>query len=110
LQIFRDALEAAGATVRAVSSATEAIRESERSWPDLLVTDLGLPGVDGFELLQTLRSSRQTRGIPAVAVTAYASPDDRLRTLAAGFQAHVSKPIDPVALVSALAAALSAID
>jgi PAS domain S-box-containing protein len=105
LALFRDALEAAGARVRAVTTAADAIREHGERVPDLLVTDLALPGIDGLELLQRIRAT--TPGTPAVAVTGYARFGDRARALGAGFQAHVSKPIDPAAFVRALAAAVS---
>jgi PAS domain S-box-containing protein len=104
---FRDALEAAGASVRAVSSGADALRETAVWKPDLLVTDLGLSGMDGYELLRALRSTPSHPTYPAVAVSAYARHDDRSRALAAGFQAHVAKPIDPVALVHALRTALA---
>jgi CheY-like chemotaxis protein len=110
LAMFHEALEAAGADVWAVSSAAEAIREADRRPPDLLVTDLGLPGMDGYELLQAIRPRGGSRDFPAVAVSAYARLDDRSRALAAGFQAHVSKPIDPALLVRVLALTLSAAD
>jgi CheY-like chemotaxis protein len=106
LALFRDALEDAGASVRAVSSAQDAIRETGDWHPDLLVTDLGLPGMDGYELLRTLRASSAPRRFPAVAVSAYARFDDRSRAIAAGFQAHVAKPVDPAALVRILRTAL----
>ena len=107
LTMFRDALEAAGARVRAVATASEAIHATDTWRPDLLVTDLGLPGMDGYELLQTLRRRAPHQTFPAVAVSAYASRDDRARALAVGFRAHLAKPIDPAALVRALAAAFS---
>ena len=105
LTLFRDALEAAGARVRAVRTATDALREHDNRPPDLLVTDLRLPGMDGLELLEIIRT--KSPNIPAVAVTGYARLGDRARALGAGFQAHVSKPIDPAAFVRALAAAVS---
>jgi len=63
--------------------------------------------MDGYELLQTLRRRGDGHGFPAVAVSAYASADDRSRALAIGFRAHVAKPIDPAALVRALTSALA---
>ncbi len=105
LTLFRDSLEAAGARVRAVMTAADALREHDVRPPDLLVTDLGLPGMDGLELLQIIRA--KSPSIPAVAVTGYARLGDRARALGAGFQAHVAKPIDPASFVQALAAALS---
>ena len=100
LTLFRESLEAAGAAVRAVTSATDAVRENRERPADLLVTDLTLPTMDGFELLRAIRATNPT--IAAVAVTAYARLDDRSRSLAAGFQGHVSKPIDPSAFVRTL--------
>jgi PAS domain S-box-containing protein len=108
LVMFRDALEHAGARVRAVATAADALREMENNPPDLLVTDLGLSGVDGYELLRTIRARHPHRMCAAVAVSAYARLDDRSRALAAGFDAHVAKPIDPAALVDVLRSALAA--
>jgi CheY-like chemotaxis protein len=102
LSMFRDALEDAGAHVRAVGSGPAALRETDGWEPDLLVTDLGLPGMDGYELLRTIRSHPMRGRCPAVAVSAYARSEDRTRAIAAGFQAHVAKPVDPAALVLAL--------
>jgi PAS domain S-box-containing protein len=109
LTLFRDALEQAGARVRAVSSGQAALEVMEEWRPDLLVTDLGLPGMDGYELLQAIRSTHAQAACPAVAVSAYARLDDRSHALAAGFQAHVAKPVDPAGLVTALHCALSSI-
>ena len=107
-EMFGDALEAAGADVRAVATGTEALSVAETWPPDLLVTDLGLPGMDGYELLAAIRTKQPATACPAVAVSAYARLDDRSRALAAGFQAHVAKPIEPSALVSILCNTLSA--
>jgi PAS domain S-box-containing protein len=104
LTMFRDALESAGACVRAVSSGAAALREAGSWKPDILVTDLGLPGMDGYELLRAIRATGSASAYPAVAVSAYARLDDRSRTLAAGFEAHLAKPVDPAALVLALRA------
>jgi CheY-like chemotaxis protein len=104
LTMFRESLEAAGASVRAVTTAADAMREYDQRPPDLVVTDLVLPGTDGFELLRLIREKNP--GIPAVAVTGYARLDDRARALGAGFQAHFAKPVHPSAFVRALAAAV----
>jgi PAS domain S-box-containing protein len=106
LTLFRTALEHAGADVRAVMSGAEALVVVEHWPPDLLVTDLGLPGMDGYELLSAMRSGRSVR-CPAVAVSAYAGADDRSRTRAAGFHTHVAKPVDPATLVEVLALVLA---
>ena len=106
LTMFRDALEGFGAHVRTASNGHDALDVAEAWPPDLLVTDLGLPGMDGYELLRALRAKPSLRPFPAVAVSAYASLDDRARALAAGFHTHVAKPIDPAALARALESAL----
>ena len=110
LEMFHDALEAAGADVRAAATGPAALALAETWPPDLVVTDLGLPGMDGYELLAALRTKRPAASCPAVAVSAYARLDDRSRALATGFQAHVAKPIEPPALVSILCSALSVRD
>jgi CheY-like chemotaxis protein len=110
LEMFRDALETAGADVRAAPSGHAALAVAETWPPDLVVTDLGLPGMDGYELLAAIRKTRHAAACPAVAVSAYARMDDRSRALAAGFQAHVAKPIEPSALVSILCSALTVSD
>ena len=108
LTLFRDALVGTGAHVRAVANGLDALRELENWQPDLLVTDLGLPGMDGYELVRAIRDKRPD--LPAVAVSAYARADDRERALAAGFIAHIAKPIDPLSLVRVLATSLSPAD
>jgi CheY-like chemotaxis protein len=69
-----------------------------------MLSDIGLPGESGYDLIQRVRALGQGGGgkIPAIAVTAYASERDRKRALAAGFQEHIAKPIDPADLVSAI--------
>ena len=108
LTMFRDALAGTGAYVRAVTSGVDALRELESWQPDLLVTDLGLPGMDGYELFRALQQTDRT--FPAVAVSAYARPEDRDRALAAGFINHIAKPIDPPTLVRVLETSLSPAD
>jgi signal transduction histidine kinase/DNA-binding response OmpR family regulator len=96
-----------GSEVRCSESAAEAI-QAVRDWkPHLLVSDIGMPKEDGYSLIQKLRKmkSQWAREIPAVALTAYATVEDRARALDAGFQVHVAKPIDPEALVRSIAGA-----
>jgi signal transduction histidine kinase/DNA-binding response OmpR family regulator len=108
LELVRQLLESAGATVRTVAGGHDALREFDTRRPDLLVTDLGLPGMDGYDVLRQVRARQGKYGgfVPAVAVTAYARQDDRAKSLAAGFNAHIAKPIDPATFVSALIAAV----
>jgi PAS domain S-box-containing protein len=100
-------LSRAGARVVTAASAAEALAAIERSPPDALIADIGLPGEDGYSLIRRLRAGadgdvRGVRGIPALALTAYARAEDRERALAEGFQAHLPKPVDAEALLAAL--------
>ena len=92
-----------GAEVTAVSTAAAALESVRVRRPDVLVSDIGLPDGDGFALLKRVRES--DRDLPAVAVTAYASRQDVAKALAAGFQAHVAKPVEPAQLSAAVAQA-----
>jgi CheY-like chemotaxis protein len=97
-------LESRGALVRGAGSAEEALEQVERWHPDAIVADIGMPGTDGYAMLSELRSRPPDRGgtIPAVALTAYARTQDRERALRAGFQAHLSKPVNPEDLLGTL--------
>ena len=97
-------LEGAGARVLSASTAQEAVDRATDVRPDVLVADLGLPGEDGYALLARIRAMFPQ--IPALALTAYARPADRDRTLAAGFQQHVVKPVDPNELLQLIVALL----
>ncbi len=99
------ALQQCGAEVAAFGSAPEALAELDRAIPDVLLSDIGMPVQDGYELIHTLRSREPGRGgnVPAAALTAYARAEDRLRALEAGFQTHLPKPVDPSELISTVA-------
>ena len=100
------ALEQRGAEVTACASVLRgAHRAFDRAVPDVLVSDIGVPGEDGYSLIRKVRTrdARQGGNVPAAALTAYARAEDRLRALDAGFQAHLAKPIDPAELVAAVA-------
>jgi CheY-like chemotaxis protein len=71
--------------------------------PDVIVSDIGMPEQDGYDLIHWVRDNPATKGIPAAALTAFARPEDRKRTLLAGFQTHVSKPVDPAELAAVVA-------
>jgi signal transduction histidine kinase len=93
-----------GARVVAVNSVPEALEAVERRRPDVLLSDIGMPGEDGYVLMRHLRLMEKTLGrIPAAAVTAYATDQDRARALLAGYQLHLPKPIKPPELVAAVA-------
>jgi CheY-like chemotaxis protein len=98
-------LESCMATVTAASSASEAIAAIKEVRPDILVSDIGMPEEDGYELLSKVRALPPNEGgrIPAVALTAYARVEDRMKILSAGFQMHVPKPVEPAELVAVIA-------
>ena len=89
--------------------ATEALVLFDRYPPDVLISDIGMPDVDGYRLMQQIRQRAPSEGglIPAIALTAYASEYDHQRALTAGFQQHLAKPIEPEALVNAIASVLN---
>jgi signal transduction histidine kinase/ActR/RegA family two-component response regulator len=99
-------LTQAGASVKAVASVREALQLLDVERPDALVSDIGLPDEDGYGLIRRVRQYEAEHGgfLPAVALTGYARAEDQARSLAAGFQAHVPKPVEPVELASAIAA------
>ena len=96
-------LEQSGASVRAVESAAEAVETLEREPPDVLLSDIAMPGMDGYAFLGQARARLPGAQLPAAALTAYADATDRARALAAGFQAHLAKPVDPAELVAVVA-------
>jgi PAS domain S-box-containing protein len=98
-------LEECGAEVIAAGSADEALGYVERERPSVLVTDIGMPDIDGFQLLRRVRALGEARGgkLPAIALTAFARSEDRTRALSAGFLVHLSKPIEPSELVATVA-------
>jgi CheY-like chemotaxis protein len=104
--LVAELLEAAGAQVTTARSAEEALSLMDADPPQALVTDLGMPLVDGFQLLNRIRAHHNpmVRRVPAAALTAYARSEDRVKALRAGFQIHLAKPIDPTELVTAVAA------
>jgi len=105
LDMLRFILDKWGAEVVTAASAGEALETLERWRPDVLVSDLAMPDQDGYAIDRQLRSHGRERGgdIPAVALTAYHQAEDRMRALSAGFQKHVSKPVDPKELVAVVA-------
>jgi PAS domain S-box-containing protein len=104
--LVAELLQAAGARVRTAQSAEDALRQIAEEVPDVLVADLGMPKVDGFQLIERIRRDPdpRVRRMPAAALTAYARSDDRVKALRAGFQIHLAKPIDPAELVTTVAA------
>jgi CheY-like chemotaxis protein len=106
LALVSEVLEAAGARVSTARTAADALRSLEADVPDVLVADLGMPHVDGFQFIDCVRRhpNARIREVPAAALTAYARSEDRIKALRAGFQIHLAKPIDPAELVTTIAA------
>jgi signal transduction histidine kinase/DNA-binding response OmpR family regulator len=109
-EVIAAMLEHCGAEVIAACSTAEAVEvlagAANGSRPDVLVSDIGMPGEDGIDLITRVRALGPERGgnIPAIALTAYARAEDRARVLAAGFERHIAKPVDPSTLANVVAA------
>jgi ATP-binding cassette subfamily B protein len=108
-ELLATVLEDRGAEVAAVGSGREALAwlkaRLESEPPDVFICDIGMPEEDGYAVIRKVRALETSRGIhlrrriPAIALTAFAQPEDRLRTLQAGFQIHVAKPVEPSELI-----------
>lgn len=96
-------LEQNGAKVTAVASVSEALESLQQFRPDILVSDIGMPEEDGYGLIRKVRALEAQGGIPAIALTAYASAEERMHALSAGFQMHLPKPVEPAELISVVA-------
>jgi CheY-like chemotaxis protein len=101
-------LEGQGARTVGASSAHEALQLLASQRFDVLLSDIGMPGVDGYALIRQVRllDSSRSGPIPAIAVTAYARPEDRQRSLLAGYNMHLSKPIEAPELIASIASLL----
>jgi PAS domain S-box-containing protein len=104
-QLLAEILSRCGAQVRAVGSAVEALEVLSAWLPDVLLSDIGMPESDGYELLERVRALPKERGgeTPAAALTAYAGARDRERVLSSGYQAHIAKPVEPEELSAVVA-------
>jgi PAS domain S-box-containing protein len=104
-ELLTEVLQQCGAIVVATHSADEAIRLIPRERPSVLLSDIGLPGEDGYKLISRVRALPPEDGgrLPAAAITAYARSDDATRALAAGYQRHAPKPIQPTTLAALVA-------
>jgi signal transduction histidine kinase len=107
-ELVADLIAATGAEVRTAPEAREALRVLSEWRPELLLCDIGMPEMDGYELMRAVRGWPHERGgdVQAIALTAYASAEDRRRAEAAGFQLHMAKPLRPERLLDAMAALL----
>ena len=106
-EVMAVALGREGAIVTTAPSVEEAVAVIERGWPDVLLSDIGMPGEDGYDLIRKVRQLETVGGrhLPAIALTGYAAADDRRRVLEAGFEAHVAKPV-PAATMAPLIVSL----
>ena len=100
-------LEQVGAIVTSAASGQDALQSITVSMPDLIISDIGMPEMDGYMLMQHIRTLKEGSTVPAIALTAYASEMDQKQALAAGFQEHLSKPLEPAKLMMTIAHLLS---
>ena len=102
-------LESWGAEVRAAGSADEAIAALQDDRPDLLISDIGMPRVDGYESMRRIRTMATPNGrdLPAIALTAFARGEDAAKARQAGYGVHLPKPVDPSQLFSTITSVLS---
>jgi CheY-like chemotaxis protein len=100
-------LENCHAHVTVAASAAEAFKCVQAGKFDVLISDIGMPGEDGYSLIRRIRALANEDGgeLPAIALTAYARAEDRVKAIAAGFQMHVTKPVEPVELITVVASA-----
>ena len=105
-ELLAELLSTNGVDVRVAASGVDALATLDHWRPDVLISDIGMPDMDGYELLRELRfkenKGKHTR-LPALALTAYATAEDRMRALQSGFQMHIAKPVDPEELTTVLA-------
>jgi signal transduction histidine kinase/ActR/RegA family two-component response regulator len=108
LDVLQQILQNSGATIMAASSAGTALALLEREQPDVIVSDIGMPDIDGFELMRRIRHRAASAGgaIPAIALTAFTRQDDRHKAMQAGFNDYLSKPVEPGSLVAHIAQAV----
>ncbi|MEP0909866.1 PAS domain S-box protein [Leptolyngbya sp. GB1-A1] len=101
-ELLMTILEQYGVRVLTAASAQEALEKLDRSQPDILLSDIGMPTEDGYALIRQVRQRSSDRGgqIPAAAITAFAREEDRVQAINAGFDVHISKPIEPARLIT----------
>jgi PAS domain S-box-containing protein len=103
--LLQTILEKCGAEVKTCESASQALTLIEEYKPDILVSDIGMPDEDGYDLIKKLREKEKGTGkrLPAVALTAFARTEDRLKALSAGYNMHIPKPVEPAELIVVIA-------
>ena len=102
-ELVRELLEGCEARVTLAGSSDEAVRLARSERFDVIVSDIGMPGEDGYTMMERVRADSPDREIPAMALTAYARPEDRLRAIRAGFLMHAAKPVEPAELIAMVA-------
>jgi CheY-like chemotaxis protein len=104
-ELLSTMLERCGANVKAAASVREALEYLETWKPDVLIADIGMPVEDGYDLIKKVRARAKEKGgqIPALALTAYARTQDRVRALSSGYQVHLAKPVDREELAAVIA-------
>jgi CheY-like chemotaxis protein len=103
-ELLRTVFEERGAQVTCFSAANEALAALQTAKPTVLICDIGMPRMDGYQLIRALRAGEpQGKRIPAVALTAFARAEDRKRSLIAGYQTHMAKPFDVAELILVVA-------
>ncbi len=97
-------LEQEGAEIQTASSAIEALNLITQWQPDVLLSDIGMPQMDGYTFIRQIRNLPKEQGgeVPAIALTAYAAEADKETALSSGFQQHIAKPVDPVECIGAI--------
>jgi len=108
VELIKEVLVRAGGEVIECRTPDEALREVAQRRPDVLVSDIEMPGQDGYSLIRKVRSLDPEHGgkMPAVALTAFGRPEDRIRSLKAGFNIHLTKPVDPAELTVIVASVI----
>ena len=100
LQVATIILGHYGANVSTATNGQEGLEAARRLKPRLIIADLSMPVLDGWGMVEQLKKDRATMDIPAIALTAYARIEDRVKAIHAGFQLHLSKPVEPVELIT----------
>ena len=106
LELVRYLLEAHGFECEAATNGARALQAARERTPAIVLCDLQMPDMDGFEVLRTIRDMPTMNGVPVIAVTAYAMVGDKERVLSAGFDGYIAKPIDPARFAGQVAAFL----
>jgi CheY-like chemotaxis protein len=102
LDLLRFLLQMDGAAVTAMTSPLDALKLVSTQSLDLIISDIGMPEINGYEFIRRIRALPQGQQIPALALTAFARQEDQEEAIAAGFQAYIAKPVDPLQLLAAL--------